>query len=105
MASEIDVEITWGELQVISLPSPAVSNQLIAGKTRLVGWSLRETTGAAAASVNFTSGGNVIATAALASGTSDNHYPPGGGIVASSDISIAILAGSVTGAVYVRALV
>lgn len=104
MNGEVDVEVTWGSLQVISLPSPAISNQLIAGKARLVGWSLRETTGAAAASVNFTSGGNVIATSAMPSGTSDNHYPPGGGIIASSDISITVLAGSFTGAVYVRAL-
>jgi len=98
---EVDIEITRGYLRVVSIPATIATVPIVAGRARLVGWSFRETTGAAGASFDFTSGGNLIASGAMASGLDDTHFLGSIGVPASSDIKLVMVTGSIQGAVYV----
>lgn len=98
---EIDIDISIGDVQVISVPTTTVSQQIIQGKCWLAGWSFRETTGAAAASCHFTSGGNFVGAIALAQGASDTRWLGEHGVRIPQDVELVVDSGSVEGAVYV----
>lgn len=100
MAS-VDIEIAVGELTVISVPATNAGGQIVAGPVHLAGWSLRETTGAAVAEVEFTSGGNPVGESSMTAGGSDSRWFGMPGLAVSSDITLSVAAGSVKGAVYV----
>lgn len=73
--------------------------------SRLRGWSVRETTGAAGAAFRLHDGqdanGDLLATVGLLAGASDHRSLPGNGVcVERGRIFIEILAGSVEGVLY-----
>jgi hypothetical protein len=96
----IEVEITVSHVSVISIPATAATEVLCAGRCRLAGWSLRESTGAATATVEFTSGGNPVGELQLGDGESDTQYMGDTSIHMPSDLTLNVIAGSVVGAVY-----
>ena len=104
---EMDVEIGHGEVTFpVPIPVTTVSQVLISGAVGLVGWSLRETTGAAVATVEFvdggSAGGTIIGEVSLAAGASDTEPVSDKGVLARQGIYMRVIAGSVTGAIYVR---
>lgn len=99
--TDIDVEITVANVTVISVPVTATSQEIASGRVWLAGWSLRETTGAAAASVEFTSGGNPIGESSMISGGSDTNWLGANGVIINGDVTLNVITGSVKGAVYV----
>lgn len=101
---EIDVDISVGRVFPVSVPTVTTQQIIISGRAKLIGWSLRETTGAAIATVEFQSGGNPIAEAALAAGGSATNTLGQHGVIISQNITLVVLAGSVTGAVYITNL-
>lgn len=72
---------------------------------RIVGWSLKETSGAAAAYVRVwdsreAGSGQLLACIALAQGTSVNHSTPGAGINVSDAVCVEVVTGAVEGVLY-----
>lgn len=97
---EIDVDISAGEVRVISVEATTANKTVVQGMSWLAGWSLRESTGAATASCHFESGGNLVAMVSLASGGADTQWIGGHGVKCRQDITLVIDSGSVEGAVY-----
>lgn len=100
MAS-VDIEIAVGDLTVISIPATNAGGHLVAGPVHLAGWSLRETTGAAVAEAEFTSGGNPVGESSMTAGGSDSKWFGRPGLAVPSDVTLSVVAGSLKGAVYV----
>lgn len=97
---DIDVEISVSNLRAISIPTTAVGQPVLSGTGWLAGWSLIESTGAATATCQISSGGNVIGVIGLAAGASSNIFFGEKGIYCRGDITLTVTAGSVRGAVY-----
>lgn len=97
----LDVEISVGANQAVSVPVTAANTLISSSPCVLLGWSLAEATGAAVASVEFVTGGNPVGESRLAAGASDTHSIAGGGIYIRSGLTMNVLAGSVKGAVYI----
>jgi hypothetical protein len=100
--TEVNVDIDFGRAIAVSVPTTTTFQHIASSPCWLVGWSLRETTGAAVAEVEFTSGGNPIGESSVASGGSDTHTFSGANIEVSSDITLTVISGSVRGSVYVK---
>lgn len=98
---QVEIEISSGDIDVISVPVTTVSVTLLEGGGFLAGWSLRETTGAATATVEVTSGGNPVAEISLSSGGSDTQWLGDHGVEVNQDITMDVISGSVAGAFYV----
>ena len=90
------------------IPIPATSTDALAlnRPALLMGWSLRETTGAAVAAVRLfsgtTAGGQLVASIALASGGSSDHATSDDGVFVTGGLFLDVVAGSVEGAIYAR---
>jgi hypothetical protein len=78
-----------------------------AGPARLVGWSFRETTGSAPATVTVydsrDASGDVLATVNVAAGASSNHGVPVSGVSAGEAVFVAVT-GAVLGSIYLGAV-
>lgn len=99
---ELDIDVILGSTAVVSVPTTTTNQHIASAPCWLVGWSLRETTGAAVAEVELSSGGNPIAESSVGDGGSDTHIMSGMGINVRSDITLTVISGSVRGAVYIR---
>lgn len=94
-----------GPAQPVPVPTTTTS-QLVTGRGAIVyGWSLLETTGAAAASVEVYSGqddtGTLLAVSHLASGDSDTQWMGDAGVFAAGGVYLKVTSGSVKGSVWV----
>lgn len=98
----VDIDVTFGPAIVVSVATTTTSERLVSSPCSLVGWSLRETTGAASAEVEFTSGNNPIGESSIGPNGSDTHNMSGNGVYVQSDITLNVVSGSVRGAIYVR---
>lgn len=98
----IDVDITIGPSDVVSVATTTTNQLISAAPCAFVGWSLRETTGGAAAVVEFTSGGNPIGEVSLTAGGSSTSKLSDNGVYVRSDVTLIVISGSVRGAVYIR---
>lgn len=96
-----DVEIAVVRVTAISIPTTTTVQEIVSGRCWLAGWSLRETTGAAPAQVEFTSGGNPVAESSMLANASDTHFVGNNGVIIASDVTLNVISGSVRGAVYV----
>lgn len=97
----LEIEITVANVAVVSVPTTTVSQLIAAGRCWLAGWSLRETTGAAPAQVEFTSGGSPVGESSMLANGSDTHWLGDHGIGVHGDVTLNVVSGSVRGAVYV----
>lgn len=97
----LEIEITVADVTVVSVPTTTAGQEIASGRCWLAGWSLRETTGAATAEVEFTSGGNPVGESSMIAGGSDTHWLGDHGIGVSGDVTLNVISGSVRGAVYV----
>lgn len=97
----------YGDAFAIPVPADGTSRLLISQAVKVIGWSLRETTGAAAAVVQLFSGGGAggtqIAELSFATGEDRTHTIPNGGLLVNAGLFLAVVAGTVRGAVWVRA--
>lgn len=75
---------------------------LITGYAKFCGWSVRETTGTTAASIELQDNTNRLAESALAAGASDTRAAYGDGIPVNGFIRVHVNSGSVRGTVYAR---
>ena len=98
--SELDVEISAGPVRPVSIPATTVDVPVLGGDGMLFGWSLRESTGAAVATAEIQIGGNPVAEIGLAAGGVSNAWFGPLGIDMPGNITLHMIAGSVTGAVY-----
>lgn len=96
----LDLEVTSGPVQYLTVPATGVTEKLMTGGAILMGFALAESTGAAAATVNITDGGNLVVPIALAAGATTREWFGPQGIECRSDITITVVAGSVAGAVF-----
>lgn len=99
---ELDIDVMIGSTDVVSVPTTAIGQHIASAPCWLVGWSIRETTGAAIAEIELSSGGNPIAESSVGDGGSDTHIMSGMGIRVQSDITLTVIAGSIRGAIYIR---
>lgn len=97
----VEVDISIGDVRILSVPGPVATGKLLSGAAWLAGWSFRETGGLAVASLQITSGTNLVASIGLSAGQSDNHFVGRPGIFMREDVSIVVLAGLIEGAIYV----
>lgn len=88
-----------------AFPATTVGIILISGRGVLTGWALKETTGAAAATLNIWDGtdnrGLLLAPVNLAANESNREWFSDWGIAFSRGIFVEVLTGSVSGAVWV----
>jgi len=87
---------------------PVYPNSLVhGGPSRLVGWSLRETSGSAPATVTVydsrDASGDVLATVTVAAGATSNHGLPVSGVSAGEAVFVAVT-GAVLGSLYLGAV-
>lgn len=102
MAIEIDVEI--GPVRAIAISALLNGTQLVGGRVALRGWSIRETSGAAIASAEFSSGAQVVAEAGAPTGGTDSHVTPANGVLCPSGLTMTFSAGQWFGALWVSDL-
>ncbi|HVD03182.1 MAG TPA: hypothetical protein VNF75_03480 [Candidatus Dormibacteraeota bacterium] len=102
---EIDLPAP-GPARPIPVPTTSSSEVLAGGRYVFYGFSLRETTGAAAATVDIYdgggTGGTLVAALDLAQGASDQLWLGDNGVLMVQGIYLSVVAGSVRGAVYAR---
>lgn len=90
----------------VPIPTTTTDKALITRPCLLVGWSLRETTGAAVASAEFdaapSSGGPTVGEQSLASAGSGSQHLCNEGVLCEGGVFLHVVSGSVTGVVYAR---
>lgn len=96
--------ITTAPVLALSVPEGA-SGVVVGRAVALYGWSLRETTGAAAAQLDvydgLGDGGQLVATVALAAGGSDALALSGPGVTCLRGLFVQAVSGSVAGSLWV----
>lgn len=96
----------WGEAFPIPVPADGADHQLINTECKMIGWSLRETTGAAAAVAQLFSGGGTggvqAAEIPFATGDGQPFGIPDGGLVCNGGLFLHMVSGTIRGAVWVR---
>lgn len=98
---DVTLDIEFGVAQAFVIDSVFVTGLIVAGPCRLLGWSVRETSGAAAFQAQLTSGSKTIAEIGSASGLTDTKSVPLNGVRCPSGISVAGISGAWSGAVWV----
>jgi hypothetical protein len=108
VVGELDVELSPPPRAIHALPVTlsGAGVQLLELPVEFCGWSLRETTGSAGASVDFYTGsgtgGELIASTAPASGMSTSLSLNNHGVWARRGIYVNVVSGAVTGVVWYR---
>lgn len=97
---DLSVDVEIGPVLALPVNSAAGITQLIGGGVILRGWSLRETSGAAAATAEFSSGGQVVGEAGIAAGLAYSHSIASNGVMCPSGLSVTETSGAWTGCVY-----
>lgn len=98
--SDVTIDIEYGTARATVVNSAFVVGLVISGPCRLLGWSIRETTGAALASAEITSGEQVIGEIGAPSGGTDSHTVPKNGVYCPGGVTITSVAGAWTGCLY-----
>ena len=98
---DVNIDIEFGVARAYVIDSVFVTGLIVAGPCRLVGWSVRETSGVAAFQAQLTSGSATIAEIGSASGLTDTKTAPMSGIRCPSGISVTGVSGAWTGCIYV----
>lgn len=83
------------------------SGLVVGGATLLVGWSVRETTGAAGATVEIRDGssaGTLVGASSLAAGLSETQWAGDRGIGVQGGLFVVLVSGAVTGALWAIAV-
>lgn len=103
--STAGVEYPQAQL-LLSIPAGgatvAIKNTLAATAASVYFASINASPVGSVAVAEITSGGNPIAEVSLPIGTSDTHFFGSGGVEARSDVTLAVLSGTMRGAMYVR---
>jgi hypothetical protein len=90
----------------IPIPTTTADKGLVTRPCLLIGWSLRETTGAGTASVEFegsqSTAGPIVGEQVLASGGSGNQHIANEGVLCEGGLLLHVVSGSVTGVVWAR---
>ena len=97
MAEEVRLDIEFGVARAEVVNSAFVVGTIVTGACRLLGWSVRETTGASGFSAELTSGNQVIGEIAAGSGQADSHTMPLNGVYCPGGITITTETGAYTG--------
>lgn len=101
--TEAIVAVGAAPVRAVSIPTGA-SGAVLGGPALLFGWSLRESTGAAAAQLDIYDGadgtGQLLATITLTAGQSTRDYPGLPGLYCARGLFVNAVAGSVAGAVW-----
>jgi hypothetical protein len=100
MTESISVDVVAGAVVAIPVPVTAADITVLSGYAYLFGYSIRESTGAATATVEIQDGGHPIAELSLGNGGADTRWFGPMGVCVRSDITLHILSGSITGAIY-----
>lgn len=107
-ASDDALAAQLSEQPCIAIPIPTITGDtpLSTRPGLLVGWSLRETTGSAAAAAEFIGAGSgtapVVGESQMASGTADTKQVAPDGAYCPSGLSIHVVSGSLRGTAYYR---
>ena len=90
----------------VQFGATAAGERLVSGPAILLGYSIRESTGAAAAAVRLRNGadatGAIVATIGLAASGSDTQMPTDPGLICDVGVWLEVVSGSVEGSVHVR---
>lgn len=96
----------WSEPLPFVVSPGSADNQVTTKECRVVGWSLRESTGSANAALEFYDGpseaAQIIGTVGLAQGMSDTQHLAEGGVRCRRGLFVEMITGSITGAVWLR---
>ena len=95
------IEIEIGPVQSVSFSNADAGTTIVAGRARLMGWSVAETSGAASATLQFTSGSVQVGRVAVYSGNSDTVSLPATGVECPGGVGIGATSGAFSGVVYV----
>lgn len=98
--SDVTIDIEYGTARATVVNSAFVVGLIVAGPCRLLGWAIRETTGAAIASAEITSGQQVVGEVGVPAGQNDVHTMPKNGVYCPGGITITSVAGAWTGCIY-----
>lgn len=101
MPAEIDVQVTLGGVMAYNVDQSMTSAPIVSAPCRLLGWSLVETSGAAAAAVEFHSAQTRVGEATMAASTADTEGMPNPGVECPQGISLTAVSGAFKGCVYV----
>lgn len=98
--------IIRGPVKPVPIGTKTAGSSILSTAADLIGWSLKETTGAAAATVNIYNGtsnkGTLVAALAIPSGSTDRYSLDMFGVYCDSGIYLDVVSGSVTGSVWAR---
>lgn len=100
MTASMDIDVTIGEVEAIQVGNLLGNINLVSGNVVLYGWSIRETSGAAVASVDIASGSPLVASIGMSAGSGSVEWFGPLGVACPGGVQIIANAGSWTGAVY-----
>lgn len=90
--------------QIVSVPTTTTSVQLVNGACLVTGWSWRETTNSAGATIELYdgtgTGGNLLASITLVANESTRDLTATNGVVAENGVYLSVVSGSIKGALW-----
>lgn len=100
MSGYLDIEVTAGSVKALPIAVTTVGATPVVSRSWYYGGTFIETTGAAAATVVVTNGGNFLDAFHIPSGESLTHWFGPMGISADANITVTVTSGSIQGVVY-----
>lgn len=100
--ADLEIEVEWDHVTTVNVTQASNGQSLVNGPARLAGWSVRETTGAAVAFMELSSGQSIIGEASMPAGQNDSHYTGSGGVYCPQGVTVSAIGGSFTGCVYLQ---
>jgi hypothetical protein len=97
---EVTIDVDLGPVKACAVSSVLGLVLVIPAGVILKGWSLRETTGAAIASAEFSSGNQVVGESGMPSGLTDTKTMPTNGTMCGAGVSVSASVGAWTGCIY-----
>lgn len=97
---EIDVDIAIGGTRYFPVAAGSGGGNVCPGKSRIMGWSLHETTGLAGAAFTLSDGTNQVVHVEMAAKGVDTQWFGPQGIICQGNITLAVTSGSVDGSVF-----
>ncbi len=102
---EIDIPAP-GPARAIQIPTTTADQVVLGPRAIMYGWTLRETTGSAAAVARLHNGqdstGPIAASIGLVAGGSEIQGPAGPGVLMDAGVYLEVVSGSVEGSVFAR---
>lgn len=96
----LDIEVTAGSVKALPVPVTTTNATPVVSQCWYYGGTFIETTGAAAATIVVTNGGNFLDAFDIPSGGSLTHWFGPMGICADAGVTVTVTSGSIQGAVY-----